>query len=95
MMDRVAPMSHARLMPGPECNLAPARRLLRLNLCHRNERPIMSHARRLLFALAAILFTTSTLTACGDTWRGAKEDTGDNLKATGRTLENAGEKVQP
>jgi predicted small secreted protein len=68
---------------------------MRLNFHPRSERPIMSHARRMLFALAALLFTTATLTACGDTWRGAKEDTGDNLKATGRTLENAGEKVQP
>jgi predicted small secreted protein len=55
----------------------------------------MSHSRRLLFALAALFLATSTLTACGDTWRGMKEDTSDNMKSTGETLENAGEKVDP
>lgn len=55
----------------------------------------MTNARRLLLTLAALFLAASTLTACGDTWRGAKEDTGDNLKSTGQTLQNAGEKVQP
>ena len=55
----------------------------------------MSHARRLLLALAAIFLATSTLTACGDTWRGLKEDTSDNMKSTGETLEDAGDEVDP
>ncbi len=46
--------------------------------------------------LAAITLTLSvTLAACGDTWRGAKEDTGENMRATGRAIERAGESVQP
>ena len=55
----------------------------------------MTNARRLALACVAIQLTLSTLTACGDTWRGAKQDTSDNLKSTGQTLENAGEKVEP
>ena len=35
------------------------------------------------------------LAACGDTWRGIKEDTGENMQSTGKAMENAGEKVQP
>lgn len=34
------------------------------------------------------------LGACGDTWRGVKKDTGDNLEATGEAMEKAGEKVK-
>ena len=56
---------------------------------------VMTGARRLLLTLAAILVAASTLTACGDTWRGMKEDTSDNMKATGEAVENAGEKVNP
>jgi predicted small secreted protein len=33
-----------------------------------------------LFVLALL---TVTLAACGDTWRGMKQDTGENLEATG------------
>ncbi|MFL5334665.1 MAG: hypothetical protein ACJ8H8_16100 [Geminicoccaceae bacterium] len=55
----------------------------------------MTKARRLLLAMAAMLFTVSTLTACGDTWRGAKEDTSDNLKASGNAVHKAGQKVEP
>lgn len=36
-----------------------------------------------------------TLAACGDTWRGVKEDTGENLQRSGQAIERAGEKVQP
>ena len=35
-----------------------------------------------------------TLAACGDTWRGLKQDTGENVEATGRALEKAGEAVR-
>jgi predicted small secreted protein len=54
----------------------------------------MTKTRRLLLLLAAILLTGS-MTACGDTWRGAKEDTSDNLKATGTAVQKAGQKVEP
>jgi predicted small secreted protein len=55
----------------------------------------MSNARSFCLALLTALFLASTLTACGDTWRGAKEDTSDNMKSTGEALEKAGEKVEP
>jgi len=34
------------------------------------------------------------LAACGDTWRGMKQDTGENLEAVGGTMEDAGEDVK-
>ena len=34
------------------------------------------------------------LTACGDTWRGMKQDTGENMEAVGKTMEGAGEDVK-
>lgn len=55
----------------------------------------MTQLRPRLAALVAALLLASSLSACGDTWRGAKQDTSDNLKSTGQTLENAGEKVEP
>jgi predicted small secreted protein len=35
------------------------------------------------------------LSACSGTWRGLKQDTGENLQATGAAIEKAGEKVKP
>jgi predicted small secreted protein len=55
----------------------------------------MSTARPRLLALLTVLFMASALSACGDTWRGAKQDTSDNLESTGDALERAGEKVEP
>jgi predicted small secreted protein len=55
----------------------------------------MTKLRRAAFPLVALLLSALTLAACGDTWRGFKEDTGDNLKATGNAVHNAGQKVQP
>ncbi|MEQ9639681.1 MAG: hypothetical protein RIM84_06605 [Alphaproteobacteria bacterium] len=49
--------------------------------------------RRLTATLLALAFVGS-LAACGDTWRGAKRDTGQNLEATGNAIEKAGEKVK-
>jgi predicted small secreted protein len=34
------------------------------------------------------------LAACGDTWRGVKQDTGENMEAVGKTMEGAGEDVK-
>jgi predicted small secreted protein len=41
----------------------------------------------------ALLFSLG-LAACGDTWRGMKQDTGDNMEAVGETLDKSGEKVE-
>jgi hypothetical protein len=35
-----------------------------------------------------------TLAACGDTWEGLKQDTGENVEATGRAIEKVGEAVR-
>ena len=45
--------------------------------------------------LALLTLTVLGLSACGDTWQGLKEDTGENLEATGKAIEKAGEKVKP
>lgn len=34
------------------------------------------------------------LAACGDTWRGMKKDTGENMEAVGESVDKAGEKVE-
>lgn len=49
--------------------------------------------RRILTSLLVLSFAIG-LSACGDTWRGVKKDTGDNLQSTGNALENAGDKVK-
>lgn len=48
--------------------------------------------RLMLLAPVALLLG---LSACGDTWRGLREDTGQNLEATGGALESAGEEAEP
>ena len=46
--------------------------------------------------LAAMLAgMAASLAACGDTWRGLKQDTGENLEKTGEAIEKAGEAVKP
>ncbi|MEX2454932.1 MAG: hypothetical protein WD470_09525 [Rhodospirillaceae bacterium] len=49
--------------------------------------------RRLTASLFALSFVLA-LGACGDTWRGAKKDTGENLEKTGSAIERTGEKVK-
>jgi predicted small secreted protein len=44
--------------------------------------------------LALIALLPLFLAACGDTWRGLKEDTGDNLESTGEAMEDAGDAVR-
>ena len=34
------------------------------------------------------------LAGCSSTWEGVKEDTGDNMEATGKAIEEAGGKVK-
>jgi predicted small secreted protein len=42
-----------------------------------------------------LLLVALQLAACGNTWRGARQDTGDNMHATGQAVEKGGEKVKP
>lgn len=34
------------------------------------------------------------MTGCGDTWKGIKKDTGDNMEAAGKAIEKTGEKIK-
>lgn len=47
-----------------------------------------------LLAPLFVLMTTGILAGCGDTWEGAKEDTKDNVEATGEVIEDTGEKIE-
>lgn len=49
--------------------------------------------RRVITTMLALSFAVG-LAACGDTWRGAKQDTGENLEKTGQTIEKTGERVK-
>ena len=44
--------------------------------------------------LALILLFGSMLAACGNTWSGMKEDTGENMEAVGEKMDSAGEDLQ-
>lgn len=44
--------------------------------------------------IVAIVALAAALGACGDTWEGAKKDTGENLEKTGQAIENTGKKVK-
>jgi predicted small secreted protein len=45
-------------------------------------------------ALVAPVLVAFSVAACGDTWRGAKEDTKENVQTTGQGIEKAGENIQ-
>lgn len=49
------------------------------------------------FLMVAIMLSglVAALSACGDTWNGVKEDTGQNLEKTGKAIEKAGQAVTP
>jgi hypothetical protein len=48
------------------------------------------------FLVAIMLMgMAAALSACGDTWRGLKQDTGENLEKAGEAVEKAGEAVKP
>jgi predicted small secreted protein len=44
--------------------------------------------------LALILLFGSMLAACGSTWEGMKQDTGENMEAVGSGMESTGEDIQ-
>lgn len=44
--------------------------------------------------LVLILVFGSMLAACGSTWSGVKEDTGQNMEAVGDTVSSTGESLQ-
>jgi predicted small secreted protein len=44
--------------------------------------------------LVLIVLFGSLLAACGDTWSGLKQDTGENMEAVGDTVSDAGEEVK-
>lgn len=43
--------------------------------------------------LTALVFV-GAMTGCGDTWKGVKKDTGENMEATGKAIEETGEKIK-
>lgn len=50
--------------------------------------------RRVLTMVGVLVGMSLAIAACGDTWEGAKKDTRDNVKATGKGIENAGEAIK-
>jgi predicted small secreted protein len=41
-----------------------------------------------------MLAVAGVVAACGDTWTGMKQDTKDNVEATGEAMEETGEKIE-
>lgn len=52
----------------------------------------MATTKRLIATAFVVLFAAG-LSACGDTWEGLKQDTGENMQKTGDAIEGAGERV--
>jgi predicted small secreted protein len=44
--------------------------------------------------IALVLLFGAMLAACGSTWEGMKQDTGENLEAMGGGMESTGEDLQ-
>jgi predicted small secreted protein len=44
--------------------------------------------------LALLLLFGSMLAACGNTWSGMKEDTGENMEAVGESMDSGGEDLE-
>ncbi len=44
--------------------------------------------------LALILVFGTVLAACGNTWSGMKEDTGENMETVGEKMDSTGELMQ-
>lgn len=49
--------------------------------------------RKLIMSMFMVSFAVA-LGACGDTWRGVKKDTGDNMQTTGSAIKKGGDKVK-
>lgn len=49
---------------------------------------------RMRLAIIAISLLTLGAAACSETWEGAKEDTRDNVKATGEGIEETGDSIE-
>ena len=41
-----------------------------------------------------VLAVAAALGGCGDTWRGAKKDTGENLEKAGQAIDRAGKSIK-
>lgn len=41
-----------------------------------------------------LLASLLSLAGCGDTWKGVKKDTKENVQAVGKGIEKAGEKIR-
>lgn len=54
----------------------------------------MKH-RPITLQLLAVLLLTFALAACGETWSGMRQDTGQAMEATGQAIERGGEAVKP
>jgi len=50
---------------------------------------------RFVLVAAILVGIAGALSACGDTWRGLKEDTGENMEKTGEAIEKGGEAIKP
>lgn len=51
--------------------------------------------RSIFFNLLVLGLMTVALAACGNTWEGFRQDTGQNVEATGEAVEDAGEAIKP
>jgi predicted small secreted protein len=54
----------------------------------------MKISRKAILTLAALSVAT-LMSACGDTWHGAKKDTGENMNSVGSSIDRAGDRVKP
>jgi predicted small secreted protein len=55
---------------------------------------MLQGTRRFVATATAVMAVGLMLAACGDTWKGAKKDTRDNVKATGEGVEGAGKAIK-
>jgi hypothetical protein len=45
-------------------------------------------------SVALVLVFGAMLAACGSTWEGMKQDTGENMEAVGSSMESTGEDIK-
>ena len=51
-------------------------------------------SRKHILTSLAVLFSLGLLASCGNTWDGAKQDTKENVEATGEAIEKSGEAIK-